>query len=182
MGVNKDTKIFYKHGDADAFAAVGGQSTTGSITANLFTDKAKGWKEADSFTYRNEDNNADITKASWKEVMADLVVKHTGGNKNAYAVGVAPLATFASIEIAKNEIFGPNMLAAYDTHCDRQEWALVDGDTGLKHTRDWKIENNASLDGHYAQFKTEHDGKWGAPTDYYLGLGAFITDDSSHLF
>jgi hypothetical protein len=87
-----------------------------------------------------------------------------------------------SVAEAKAQLFGPDILAGFDTHCDRQEWALVDGNKGLKHTRDWKIENDATVDGHYAQFKTAHDGKHAEGTNPYFQLGAIFIDDSSHLF
>jgi len=94
------------------------------------------------------------------------------------------MQTWASVGEAKKCTFGPDILAAFDTHCDTQEWALVDGDKGLKHTRDWKIENNASADGHYAQFKAAHDSKHDveAANNPYFQSGAFFTNDSSHLF
>ena len=185
MGVNKDTKIFYKHGDADDFDGVAGQSTTGTITWNnapTHEEGTVGWKEADSFTYRNEANDADIVKNKWQDVLADLITKHTVGSKSAYPEGVVPMKTWASVAEAKAGMFGQGILAGFDTHCDRQEWALVDGNKGLKHTRDWKIENDASADGHYAQFKTTFDSRHSNAANPYLQLGAIITTDNDHLF
>ena len=188
MGVNKDTKIFYKHGDAEAFEGVGGtNSVSGSVAFTAYdggeNDSGNaGWKDADSFTYRNEANNADVTKSDYKDVLADVVAKHSGSTKNSWAEGVCPLETFSDVDDAKKKIFGPTILAGFDTHCDNQQWALVDGNKGLKHTRDWKVENDASKDGHYAQFKTAFDGKHAEGNDPYFQLGAFKIDDTGHLF
>ena len=187
MGVNKDTKIFYKHGDADAFNGVGGtNSVSGSITFTAYSPESdggtRGDKNADSFTYRNEADNADVVKNDYKDVLADVVAKHSGSTKNSWAEGVCPLETFSDVADAKSKIFGPTILAGFDTHCDRQEWSLVDGDKGLKHTRDWKVENDPTADGHYAQFKTAFDGKHADVNDPYYQLGAFKIDDTGHLF
>ena len=131
----------------------------------------RGFKDADSFTYRNEADNADVVKNDFKDVLADVVSKHSGSTKNTWAEGVVPLETFSDVDDAKSKIFGPTIVAGFNTHCDRQEWSLVDGDKGLKHTRDWKVENDPTADGHYAQFKTNFDGKHAEGNDpYYLSL------------
>ena len=162
MGVLKDTMIFYQH----------------SVQGSDFT----GTTDGSTYTYRNRADDADITKTGVVEVLKDIMQHHTKepSAKDSYPETILALNTHASVSDAKTAMIHSDVLAAYDTHCDRQEWALVDGDKGLKMTRDWKVEYNADADNHYKQFKDAMDPRW--PSGTYLLNGAFLTDSDSDIF
>ena len=163
MGVNKDTKIFYQHSceESDFTGSLGGGST---------------------YTYRNKADDADITKTGMHEVLKDITSHHTKdpNAKDSYPETILALKTYGNVADAKAGMIHADVLAAFDTHCDRQEWALVDGNKGLKMTRDWKIEYDASADDHYKQFKDAMDSRWASGT--YGLAGAFLVDSTDHIF
>ena len=171
MGVLKDTKIFYLHNVTEG-------AFTGTV--GVAPEESKGVK---TFTYRNKANDADI------EILDDmgLVFKEirqehgkTPNTKDAYPETILPLIVHASADAAKAAIFDAAVLTAYDTHCDNVSWALVDGDKGLKMTRDWKIEMDPTADSHYTQFRNAMNPRW--ETYEYLKNGGILTDSDSHLF
>ena len=168
MGVNKDTKIFYLH-----------NVTEGAFTGTIGTNEANDV----TYTWRNKADDADkVILDDIGLVFKDIRQEHgkDPNTKDDYPETILPLIVHASVDAAKAAIFDAAVLTAYDTHCDNVSWALVDGDKGLKMTRDWKIENDPSADGHYAQFKTAMDGRWA--NDTYLKLGGIMVDSTDHLF
>ena len=168
MGVLKDTKIFYLH-----------NVTEGAFTGTQGTNEASDV----TYTYRNKADDAD--KVMLDEiglVFKDIRQEH-GKNPNTkddYPETILPLIVHASVDAAKAAIFDAAVLTAYDTHCDNVSWALVDGDKGLKMTRDWKVENDPSADSHLTQFKAAMDSRW--DSDTYLKLGGIMVDSTDHLF
>ena len=99
-------------------------------------------KEVKGLYYRNKNNDADLTVSNGTvaEVISDITQYHTSDTEDAYPVTIVDYKVWGSIADAKAGIISSTVLAAFDTHCDRQEWALVDNNKGLKMTRDWKIE------------------------------------------
>ena len=169
MGVNKNTKIFYLHNVTD-----------GAFTGAITTGEEDGEK---TFTFRNKADDADVViKWSVNTVFYTIRAEHgkDPNTKDDYPETILPLIVHASVDAAKAAIFDAAVLTAYDTHCDNVSWALVDGDKGLKMTRDWKIETDPTAESHDTQLKTAMDGRWA--NDTYLKIGGIITDSDSHLF
>ena len=170
MGVLKDTKIFYLHNVTEG-------AFTGTIGTNEADDK--------TFTFRNKADDADIVHLEdigkvFEEIRQEHGQYPPANTKDAYPETILPLVTHASVDAAKAAIFDAAVLTAYDTHCDNVSWALVDGDKGLKMTRDWKVEMDATADSHYTQFRDAMNPRW---TDHeYLKIGGIITDNDVHLF
>ena len=168
MGVNKDTKIFYLH-----------NVTEGAFTGTQGTNEASDV----TYTYRNKADDADVVYTDEIGlVFWDIRQEHgkDPNTKDDYPETILPLVVHASVDAAKAAIFDAAVLTAFDTHCDNVQWALVDGDKGLKMTRDWKIEYDASADDHYKQFKDAMDSRWASGT---YGLdGAFLVDSTDHIF
>lgn len=182
MGVNKDTKIYYKYDLREA-------ALTGAVTKTTVDDNAGG--TMDTYVFRNAADDADIRTDTMKNIFLHTAEAHSKNNfpgvtkngKGAYAESIMALKVWGSVDEAKAAIFDDAILTAYDTHADRQEWALVDGNKGLKHTKDWKIQDDSSGDSHWKQFKDAVDGRWvSGDGEDYLKLGAIITDNDSHIF
>tara|TARA_Y100000310_G_C20361114_1_gene659011 strand:+ start:64 stop:594 length:531 start_codon:yes stop_codon:yes gene_type:complete len=176
MGVNKDTKIFYLHNATRS----GFSSGTGTVEE----DDDDGYI---TYTFRNKANDADVIYRGRyidliDEVFEQLIQEHgkNPNTKDPYPETILPLIVHDNVDTAKATIFDAAVLTAFDTHCDRQEWALVDNNKGLKMTRDWKIEMDPTADDHYKQFKDAMDGRW--VTYEYLKIGGILTDSDSHLF
>ena len=102
MGVNKDTKIFYQHSceESDFTGSLGGGST---------------------YTYRNKADDADITKTGMSEVLKDITSHHTKdpNAKDSYPETIMALKTYGNVADAKAGMIHADVLAAFDTHCDK---------------------------------------------------------------
>ena len=185
MGVNKDSKIFYLYNCTEG-AFTGTVGTSGSANPTGTVDEGKSMIGDKSFTYRNKADDADVTTYNdpvsiFKEIRAQVNgVTQDPNTKDAYPETILPLVVHASVDAAKAAIFDAAVLTAFDTHCDNVSWGLVDGDKGLKMTRDWKIETDPTADDHKKQFKDAMDGRWASDT--YLKVGGILTDSDSHLF
>jgi len=176
MGYHKDTKVFKLHESADS-------AFKGTKTAQTGGDGSA--RNEFNYVYRNKDNNADLTVSNGTvaEVISDITQYHTSDTEDAYPVTIVDYKVWGSVADAKAGIISPTVLAAFDTHCDRQEWALADGGKTLRMTRDWATPTS------YADFKTAVDGRWAAGDDVdtsadsgYLKFGGVISSDSNHLF
>jgi hypothetical protein len=190
MGIHKTTKIYYQHNLEDS-------AFTGTKRAN--DDRGFGeWYLGDDhsedstsvvYTYTDQATATEVNLPTLRGVATKLHAYHTKGPnvKHAFPESILALKTWASVAEAKAAIFNASSITAFDDHCDQQEWALVDGDKGLKHTRDHKEGAN-----HPADLETKAQvGPSGADdpartsednNDGFMKLPSILVDDSSHLF
>ena len=175
MGFHKDTMKFYLHESQDA-------AFQGTKTAQVGGDLSP--RNENDYVYRNKNNDADLTVSNGTiaEVISDITQYHTTTTEDPYPKTVVTYKVWGNVADAKAGMITPTVLTALDTHCDRQEWALEEGDTCLKLTRDWKTLTS------HTDFKTAVDGRWSAadsdenPDNGYLKFGGLMAESGSHLF
>ena len=190
MGVVKITKIYYQyHLDKTAFVTLGNAAET--VTSEFCTD----CPGPDQYCFRNSANDGWLVAEDLNGVMGHITsaMDQAGRNgktanvKNAWGESILPLVVHGSLDAAKAAIMPGASMTTLDTHCDTQEWELVEGGKGLKHTRDHKINDNAGQDGHSVQLTAAIVSSWGAGStnggnDGWLNAGCILTDSDSHIF
>ena len=196
MGVTKITKIYYQHNTEQGRwnYNIGTEETLnggnckqitrlGGAFAGVTPDRMQLY-----FKFRNKANNADIeVEGSPIKVFGAIASDHAIDATSAWAEGVLPFVVHASVADAKTAIMHPDIIAAFNSDTDRNEFELVDGDKGLKHTRDHKINPNAGQDSHSVQLKAAITAAWdggsgNGSNDGWLNAGCILTDSDSHIF
>ena len=193
MGVIKITKIYYKYNmDKDAFENLGNAAETVTSTYTAAGDLPG---SDNQYTFRNEADDGWLVAKDLNGVMGHITTNmdQTGRNgksanaKKAWGESILPLIVHGSVDAAKAAIMPGASITTLDTHCDNQSWSLVDGDKGLKHTRDHKINANAGQDSHSVQLTAAITAAWdggsgNGANDGWLNAGCILTDSDSHLF
>jgi hypothetical protein len=169
MGVTKDTKIYYQHNTTEPAwnHSNGVEATLNGGACVVYSNKGgstlgtAGDRDQLFFKFRNKANDADVeVEGSPIKVFGAIASDHAIDATSAWAEGVLPFVVHASVADAKTAIMNADMIAAFDSDTDRNEYELVDGGKGLKHTFDWPVENDASADSKYKQFKDTYDSRW----------------------
>jgi len=171
MEINKQTKIYYMHNlTDDAFLKNGGSihiSTLTSLKEYYFRRKKDinnlpppGGQIVNSDIAHQLEEKYDRIDSNSLELVFGKVVVVEGYSKDPYYKTVLPLITWSSVADAKTKIFPESSIKTLNAHCEKQEWALVDSNTGLKHTYDFKIEYDPALIDHGTQLQSKINSEW----------------------
>ena len=193
MGVIKITKIYYQYNmTKDAFTTLG--DAADPVTSE-FTAAASLPGDDDNYTFRNKADDGWLVAKNLNEVMGLITEQNdqkgrngkSANAKDAWGESILPLVVHANVDAAKSAIMPDASITSLNTHCDNQSWSLVDGNKGLKHTRDHKINANAGQDGHSIQLEAAIQSAWSGGSgngsnDGWLKAGCILTDSDDHLF
>ena len=190
MGVTKDTKIYYQHNTTERAwnHSNGVEEALNGGACVQYTKKGgaahgtAGDRDQLYYKFRNKADDADVeVEGSPIKVFEAINPDHAVDATSAWAEGVLPFVVHGNVGDAKVAMMHSDIIAAYEANTDRNEFELVDGGKGLKHTFDWPVENDATADSKYKQFKDTYDARWvpgtkRAPTGEELTAAAFRVD------
>ena len=190
MGVTKITKIYYQHNteqgrwnyNIDVEDTLNGGNCKqitrlGGTVPGVGPDRMQLY-----FKFRNKANDTDIeVEGSPIKVFGEIAGDHTTTTTSTWAEGVLPFVVHNNISDAKIAMMHPDIIEAFNSDTDRQEFELVDSGKGLKHTFDWPIENDSTKDSKYTQFKDTYDSRWVPANEYVDGIKIGVVDSGTFL-